>query len=124
MLKVLVCGSRSWPSYPFLRSRLRDLRDLIGGFTIIHGGARGADTFTSLAAYELHLPDPVIVKPDWKNKGKIAGFLRNSAMLAQQPDYVVAFTVGTGGTADTISKAVNVYRVPTLIYYWRDQDVG
>lgn len=116
MLKVLVCGSRSWPSYPFLRSRLGDLRDLIGDFTIIHGGARGADTFASLAAYELHLPDPVIVRPDWEKKGKIAGFLRNSEMLKMQPDYVLAFTLGSNGTADTIFKAINVYRIPTLIY--------
>lgn len=112
---VLVCGSRTWPSFVDIRDTLVHLRTLLGPFTVLHGGARGADTYAGLAAKVLDIPVEPPMLPDW-SAGLSAGFARNTAMLERAPAFVIAFTLGTGGTADTIDKAVNTYRIPTLIY--------
>lgn len=111
---VLVCGSRGWNDYERIRAILLRLREYLGPFTVLHGGARGADTYAGLAAALLDIPLEVML-PDW-SAGKSAGFLRNTAMLERSPAFVIAFTLGTSGTADTIDKAINTYRIPTLIY--------
>jgi len=91
------------------------LHDIVGEFKLLHGNARGADQMADTIAQ--HYGWEVEAAPaDWRKHGKRAGFIRNTAMLARRPDYVVAFWDGfSRGTLDTIDKAVNVYRIPTII---------
>lgn len=116
MNSVLACGSREWADYPFILDCMTELRIILGDFQLIHGGARGADTFSGIIAHRMGLPEPIVDVPEWDRCSKAAGFKRNTRMLERRPDYVVAFYFGAGGTADTISKAVNQFRIPTLVY--------
>lgn len=117
MNSVLVCGSREWTDYQAILAVTAQLRDLLGDFQLIHGGARGADTFAGVAAGVLGLPEPIVDRPDYARYGRFgAPKKRNTTMLERQPDYVVAFYFGGGGTADTIHKAVNIFRIPTLVF--------
>lgn len=90
MNKVLVCGSRDWKDGDLICSYLDTLTDEIGSFTVIHGGARGADTIAGqwgrargVAVCE--------IRARWNTYGKRAGYIRNREMADQGPDLVVAF---------------------------------
>ena len=101
-MKVLVCGSRDWPSPRRIRDRLRDLPK---GVTIMHGDARGADKQADVIARGYGMPVEVF-PADWRGQGKRAGYLRNLAMLDQKPDLVLAFQRnGSRGTQHTIDEA-------------------
>lgn len=113
---VLFTGSRNWPHYLQVVDAARHLQALLGPYTVMHGAARGLDTFAGIAGNVLGLtvdPNPA----DWNLYGKAAGGLRNTAMLKKKPVLVVAFWCGQSrGTLDCIEKAVNVFRIPVVIY--------
>lgn len=112
---VLCCGSRNWTEWFKIKKMLYRLSLSLGRFTVLHGGAQGADSNCGQMARILGL-DVEVMRPDWLKYGKRAGMLRNTAMLERRPDYVIAFWDGVSrGTLDTIQKAVNVYRIPTMI---------
>lgn len=101
-MRVLVCGSRDWPSFDAVWTRLRELGD---GTEVISGGARGADQFAEVAATRLGYALRVF-PADWKGKGGRAGILRNLQMLDERPDLVIAFQChGSRGTQHTIDEA-------------------
>lgn len=100
--RVLVTGSREWNHPTWIG---RALAKLPRGSEVIHGGARGADTFAGIYARALGLKETVY-PADWRGKGKRAGILRNLAMLDTHPDLVLAFWVdGSTGTKHTIDEA-------------------
>lgn len=101
-MRVVVCGSREWSSESTMRNRMAELPD---GTEVIHGGARGADRMAAKYAYALGFKVRVF-KADWDRFGRVAGFLRNQAMLDEKPDLVIAFWDGKSrGTQDTIYRA-------------------
>lgn len=102
-MKVLVCGSRDWHRDDIVRERLARLPR---GTTIIHGGCRGADNIAGRTAHSLGFH--VIEYPaDWAEYGRSAGIRRNIAMLAQNPDLVLAFHLnGSTGTQHVIDEAL------------------
>lgn len=64
--------------------------------TIIHGGARGADSAAGVFA-AVNFCQEEVYQADWKTNGKAAGFIRNKQMLVEgKPDLVVAFPGGKG----------------------------
>lgn len=101
-MRVLVCGSRSWTDRYAIERELRALPD---GAIVIHGAARGADTIAGEIANRLGL----IVETfpaDWKRHGRAAGHIRKRRMLEEgKPDLVLAFDLGTPGTADMMRQA-------------------
>lgn len=98
---VLACGSRGWTDLATIHRRIGELPpDSI----VIHGGARGADELAGLAAHA-HGFNDAVVRPLWDLHGKSAGRKRNAAMLDLRPDRVIAFSLGTPGTASTIRMA-------------------
>ena len=76
------------------------------GDTVVHGGARGADTLAGLVAKRLKLGVEVY-QADWKTYGKAAGAIRNQQMLESGVDAVLAFPGGKG-TADMVRRARKV----------------
>lgn len=72
-------------------------------FLVIHGDAPGADSLAGWWA-EVRGAQNVRCPANWRLHGRKAGPMRNTAMLALNPDLVVAFPGGTG-TADMVSKA-------------------
>lgn len=100
-MRVLVCGSRSWTHREPIQRRLAELPK---GTLVIHGGATGADAIADSVARGLGF-HVAIVRPLWDIHGRSAGHVRNGVMLDLQPDLVIAFTLGTSGTAGTLSRA-------------------
>jgi hypothetical protein len=101
--RILVCGSRDWTDGDAIADRLADFAT--DNPTIIHGGARGADTMAeniaSLYGYKIER-----FPAEWARHGKRAGFMRNLAMLDTKPDLVLAFqSNGSKGTQHTIDEA-------------------
>lgn len=87
-LRVLICGSRTFDD---ARLMCEQVMRLPMGATVIHGGAKGADSLADFYAREMRL-DVEVYPADWKQYGKRAGYLRNVQMLQEgKPDLVLAF---------------------------------
>lgn len=103
-MNVAVIGSRSFRDYAKLCADLDRCRAHWGDFTVISGGAVGADSQAACWAKERGLP-LVVFPADWVAYGKRAGFMRNHDIIAAA-DYVVAFWDGQSkGTHHSLSLA-------------------
>lgn len=104
---VLVCGSRDWTDVTTIKNRLRALPGWPGEWTVIEGGASGADRI----AHEVAWDDGAAVttfRANWQKHGKAAGPIRNQRMIVEgKPDIVLAFprSETSRGTWDMISRA-------------------
>ena len=98
-----VVGSRSIPSQERGRFRQALAEHVRPGDSIVTGGAAGPDSWAEVWAVEHGIPVDVI-RPDWAQHGKAAGFIRN-AEIVRRADVVIAFWDGEShGTADTLRK--------------------
>ena len=77
---VIVCGSRD--VQPTVRNTVVEvLNSLEKPFDMYSGGAKGIDTM----AVDWAKQNNIVYKeyyPDWKNKGKAAGYYRNAEMMS------------------------------------------
>lgn len=95
-MKVLVCGGRDYADRNNIFDTLDSLHEDTAITTIIHGGARGADSLADAWARSRGIKTHVFF-PDWDKYGNAAGPIRNQQMLKEgNPDYVVAFPGGKG----------------------------
>ncbi len=102
-MRILVCGGRDFKNYNLLKNVLNEYCG-IPNLTIIHGGAKGADSLAGVWAknHDIYLK---VFPADWKQYGKSAGPKRNQKMIEEgTPDLVIAFP-GGNGTADMIRRA-------------------
>jgi precorrin-6x reductase len=101
-MRVLVCGSRGFNDYEFAKRFLSGY----GITSIIHGGARGADSCGAKYAQDVGIPC-IAFNADWNSYGRRAGIIRNERMLKEgAPDLVVAFWDGNSkGTKHMIDIA-------------------
>ncbi len=106
---VLVTGGRDYKD----AKRVSDTLDVIHQAhhieMLVHGCATGADTLAAIWAMKRGV-HPAGVPALWDFYGKIAGRVRNSAMLVFKPDLVVAFPGGSG-TANMVGQARQL-RIP------------
>jgi hypothetical protein len=111
-MRILVCGGRDYFEKEKVFDELNDIYDSVNHIEcLIHGGAPGADSLAGEWARSIPVQEHIF-KPDWGKHGMAAGPIRNSAMLAMNPDMVVAFPGGSG-TADMVKKAIAA-RVRTI----------
>ena len=111
MLKILVTGSRDLNDETVVYEALGGIDGWFHNeeITLIHGGARGADSLAADVAGDFgwNVKPPYL--PDWTMYGKAAGPIRNREMLdLENPDLVLAFWNGTvehSGTLDMIKRA-------------------
>lgn len=105
-MKVLVTGGREYNDRKAVNLALSMVHAHYRIHALVQGGARGADRFASQWAYLREGITQFEHKADWKTMGKVAGRLRNAAMLNEHPDVdlVVAFP-GDTGTAHMVSIA-------------------
>jgi len=91
-VKILVCGDRNWTHREYLEQVLIALGCEYGyPYTIIQGGARGADTMAFYFARDRGLLCETY-RAEWTLYGRAAGAIRNAEMLKDgKPDLVVAF---------------------------------
>jgi hypothetical protein len=102
-VKVLVCGSREGVTWEPV---VRRLKELPRGVEIIHGGARGADSYAAEVCKRFTGFKETVFPANWEAHGRMAGYMRNLEMLDQEPDLVIAFWNGTSkGTKHTIDAA-------------------
>jgi hypothetical protein len=116
MFKVIVCGDRRWDQPEPIRAALKRLIKKHGEILVIEGGAPGADRLAQKIAHELnqHVAE---VPALWHTRFRSAGPQRNEAMLALDPDAVLAFhkfIENSKGTADMVRRA-RKQGVPTKV---------
>lgn len=104
-MRILVCGGRDFLDEGFCWQQLQSFHMSGDGpiTEIIHGGARGADSFAGRWGKGEHIKVRQF-PADWKKHGKAAGPIRNQEMLGTNPDAVLAFKGGKG-TADMVRRA-------------------
>ena len=115
--RLLVCGDRNWTNPDSVILALTQLVRKFGPFTVIEGGARGADTFAGVGASRLGLPLEVYMA-DWDTHGKAAGPIRNRVMLNTGVDAVIGFhhdITASRGTRHMLRLAAS-RNVPTRLY--------
>jgi hypothetical protein len=111
-VKILVCGGRDFCDEVAVHSFLNTLAETYEITTLVHGGARGADTLAGNWAlkYDVRVK---VYKADWAKFGKAAGPIRNNEMLKLEcPDIVVAFP---GGNGTEHMKKISKYAGVTVI---------
>ncbi len=89
--RVLITGSRDWEDWELINQDLTNLLDVFDeALVVIHGGARGADTFAEETCvrwgikYERHVAK-------WNELGKRAGYVRNAEMVAAGANLCLAY---------------------------------
>ena len=104
-MKVLCCGSRTFTDLKVIISAFETLLKEGPIDSVIQGGAMGADYFCSLEAARRGIK--VFEFPaEWERYGRSAGYIRNSQMIKEKPDIVLAFQVkNSKGTEHMISLA-------------------
>lgn len=103
-MKVLICGSRNWPT-----ARKQEITERIDqlqtGDTVIAGAAKGVDKLAAEHARGRGLTVEEF-PANWDAHGKSAGFKRNVKMLNERPDLVIAYQYNDSpGTNHTIEQA-------------------
>ncbi len=103
MIRLLVCGGRTYDDKAQLFADLDAIHANPGIALIITGGANGADKLAEKWAADRDVPLSVY-PADW-SKGLFAGPARNQKMVDfGRPDLVLACP-GGNGTADMIAKS-------------------
>lgn len=106
-MRILVTGSRRWTDRWPIEANLRFLDRMRGGedYTLVHGGAKGADEIAAEIARELRWA--IEEHPaDWDRLGKSAGPRRNAEMVAAGAEVCLAFVMPDSvGTLDCIRRA-------------------
>ncbi len=100
---IIVCGGRDYLDARRVNDVLDALRLEIGEFTVIEGGATGADHCAQLWALARKVPLKT-VHADWNAHGRAAGPIRNKQMLELGAQLVIAFPGGRG-TANMMKQA-------------------
>lgn len=117
-MRVLITGSRDWTDAEVIQQVLFSLFRISElPPTIIHGGAKGADSVAAQFCRAWHWPLEEY-KADWQRYGKSAGIRRNIEMLDSKPDLVLAFRIGgekSRGTTHCI-RAAQERGIPVITY--------
>lgn len=90
-VNILVCGDRNWTDKEVMHDILDGFLQEYGSrMQVIQGGARGADTIAKEWSLARDIPC-ITVEAEWDKYGRAAGPIRNKAMLAWNPEFVIAF---------------------------------
>lgn len=114
-VRILVTGSREFSDEDLLYDTLSEIYEELedSEVIVIHGAARGADSFAGRWAHMMQEEFRVFEEKhpaDWDSFGKAAGGLRNQAMIDLGADIVVAFRKADAkniGTNDCIRRATS-----------------
>lgn len=106
-MRVLICGSRDWTDHKAIHVEIDRLFAKYGNeLIIIHGACKtGADKIANDYCVSKGICI-ISMAARWETEGKAAGPLRNQRMIdVWSPGGVVAFDLGTSGTADMVRRA-------------------
>ena len=111
-MKVAVCGGRYYSDQEYLFAVLDKVHESYSITTIMHGGAKGADTLVGMWARSRHIGVIKCYEALWNKYGRFAGPMRNRLMLEDSPDLVIAFP-GGAGTENMINQAQK-HKIPVM----------
>lgn len=122
MKKIGIIGSRRRDSLEDMELCRKIFNEVYEDGDIIVSGhcPRGGDKFAEVFAKELNLTEEngklVLYRPDWEEHGRAAGFVRNT-FIAEDSDIIIAVVAQdrTGGTEDTIKKAIKLNKKIILV---------
>jgi len=118
--KLIIAGSRDFTDYRLLCT-ICDTLYKKEPFTVISGGARGADSLAERYTVSRSIPFEVFMAK-WNTHGKKAGYIRNQEM-AKAGDRALIFWDGKSrGTQHMIHIAKN-YKLPTIICYFNQDPI-
>lgn len=135
MKRVLVTGSRKWPTevgdedWGTVWDAIQDERENGEEIVVVHGDARGADQIARMfAEFHENTPtgapvhhDPVpCPSEEWERYGKAAGNMRNQKMVDKGADVCLAFPIGKStGTRDCMRRADDA-KIPVKVFHLKD----
>lgn len=106
-MKILISGSRKL-SDNNTYTQLEKLLNTLHPTMILHGGVVGVDTLAARYANTHNLPQ-MVIKPDYRNRGKYAPLIRNTELVHLADKVVCVYAadrIQKGGTGDTCRKAL------------------
>ena len=112
----MIAGSRKFLDYKTISSILDELygdEDIL----IVSGGGRGADKLVEKYAND-HKLYMKIFKADWKRRGKLAGMIRNTAMVEFCDEALIFYDGKSPGTSDAIKKLRNEKKPFRVVTKW------
>lgn len=124
MNRILVTGSRTWTDERAIRDALGDAfrarPDKDSSVTVVHGGARGADSMASRWVRDFGcVGNPigeVVYHANWQLYGRRAGILRNQQMVNDGAYICLAFIRDGSRGASHCALAAEAAGIPTKIY--------
>lgn len=127
MIRILISGSRNWVNrveFRFVVSAwIGDHRDRLTGdtpdersrsITIVHGAARGIDTFAGEFARSYSMVEEAH-PADWTQFGRSAGHRRNAEMVALGGDVLMAFPIGPSPGTRGCVRAARLANIPVIV---------
>lgn len=118
-MRVLITGSRDWPSRGFLEEVITAHTLYIPGseITIVTGAAVGADAMAEAFARKQgwKVESHPVSKEMWKEYGKRAGHIRNSHMVSLGADRCLAFIYNKSPGATGCSTMAKNAHIPAFI---------
>ena len=118
--RLIIAGSRGFVDYELMKG-VCDKLFKKKPFTVISGGARGADKLAERYAKEKGI-DCRVIEADWGRLGKKAGYLRNKVMR-EEGQALLAFWDGQSrGTSHMIDLCM-IEGLPVKICYYKERRV-
>jgi len=121
--RVLVTGGRDWADKACVFDALAE--EYKPGMTVVHGGARGADTLAGEWVKRMQTLGYQVVEEvhpaDWDRHGKAAGLIRNQRMVDRGADVCLAFPLGRSPGTRHCMKAARKAGIPVVNQGEREQ---
>ena len=112
--RVLVFGSRDWPHIGVIRRDMVALSKSIGAYTLVHGAARGADSYADKIAESIDFErDPFPAY--WSEDGRAAGVIRNQKMLDSGIDYAMGYILNESRGSEDMLRRLRDQETPRLV---------
>lgn len=120
-MKLIVAGSRLYADYERISKVLDDFCASNNVTEIVSGAADGVDSLAIRYARErkISCKQFPVTRAEWRASSR-AGFDRNERM-AEYADYLIAFTLGTPGTAHMIKEMKRLGK-PLLVIDVREKE--
>lgn len=127
IMNIAIIGGRDFDNYELLKQTLLSAPELdfnTNGtvYSVVSGGAKGADSLAERFAEEYGL-NIIVFPADWKRYGRGAGIIRNKEIISKS-DIVFAFWDGKSkGTKSSIDLAKKQNKQLTIIYYGEETEL-
>ena len=110
---VGVIGSRSWKNEELLEAFMDKLRARYGRFTLVSGGAQGADTMAAKYVREYE-HEVIVYRPDYPKHGNKATFIRNRQIVDDCETLISFWDNCSAGSKFTMDFAVESH-IPVFV---------